>query len=75
VGHHGSKTSSGLAFMSATTPEIAITSLAEQNKFRHPHAEAVLRIAQFSDSLLFTSRDKAIILKSDGKRIRKIDWN
>lgn len=75
VGHHGSKTSSGLAFMSATTPEIAITSLAEQNKFRHPHAEAVLRIAQFSDSMLFTSRDKAIILKSDGKRIRKIDWN
>ncbi len=75
VGHHGSKTSSGLAFMAATTPEIAITSLADQNKFRHPHAEAVLRIAQFSDSLLFTSRDKAVILKSDGKRIRKFDWN
>ncbi len=74
VGHHGSKTSSGFELMEVTTPELAVVSLARQNKFRHPHAEAVKRVSQFSDSLMFTSRDRAIILKSDGENIWQEEW-
>ena len=74
VGHHGSKTSSGIEFMEITTPEMAVVSLAQQNKFRHPHTEAMQRVTEFSESLLFTSLDKAIILKSDGENIWREEW-
>lgn len=74
VGHHGSRTSSSLGFLHQTTPEIAIISLAERNRFRHPHREAVNRLGQTDAELLFTSLEKAIILESDGESIRRIHW-
>ena len=74
VGHHGSRTSSSEKFISTTSPDISIMSLAESNRFKHPHPEAVQRILESKTELFFTSRDKAIILKSDGKRIWKEEW-
>ncbi|SMO93309.1 DNA internalization-related competence protein ComEC/Rec2 [Gracilimonas mengyeensis] len=74
VGHHGSRTSSGTAFLESVTPELSIVSLAERNKFRHPHPEAVDRLGKSGTELLFTSRDKAVILESDGEEIRRVYW-
>lgn len=74
VGHHGSRTSSGSKFLKEATPEKAIISLAETNRFRHPHREAVSRLGQTKAELLFTSIEKAIILESDGEHIRRIKW-
>lgn len=74
VGHHGSRTSSSIPFLNQVTPEVAVVSLAERNKFRHPHPEAVNRLGLTEAELLFTSREKAIILESDGEHIRRIEW-
>tara|TARA_R110000868_G_scaffold408293_7_gene691079 strand:- start:30659 stop:32992 length:2334 start_codon:yes stop_codon:yes gene_type:complete len=74
VGHHGSRTSSERAFLKEVTPEIAVVSLAERNRFRHPHPEAIQRIRETETDLYFTSRDKALIFKTDGKKIWKEDW-
>lgn len=74
VGHHGSRTSSGNSFLKQATPEKAIISLAERNKFRHPHREAVNRLGKTKAELLFTSLERAVILESDGERIKRIRW-
>lgn len=41
VGHHGSKTASSLGFLAKISPEIAVISCGGDNKFGHPHAEAL----------------------------------
>lgn len=74
VGHHGSRTSSSVELLSKVTPEIAVVSLAQQNKFGHPHPEAVERLISSGTQLYYTSRDKALIFESDGKQIKRIDW-
>lgn len=75
IGHHGSRTSSSEGLIAATSPEISVMSLAERNRFNHPHPEAIQRISESETELLFTSRDKAIVLKSDGKKIWKEKWD
>lgn len=37
VPHHGSKTSSSVAWLQATTPQLAIFQMGYRNRFRHPH--------------------------------------
>ncbi|HET8865655.1 MAG TPA: DNA internalization-related competence protein ComEC/Rec2 [Gracilimonas sp.] len=74
VGHHGSRTSSGFAFLKQVTPEMAMISLAESNRFRHPHKEALYRLSQTKAELLFTSRERAVILESDGETIKRVHW-
>ncbi len=74
VGHHGSKTSSYSQFLEEVTPEISVISLAERNRFNHPHPEAIQRIQQTDTELYFTSRDKALVFVSDGKKIWLEEW-
>lgn len=74
VGHHGSSTSSGAAFLEVATPDISVTSLDKTNRFRHPHPEAVRRISQHSRQAYYTSLHKAMIFVSDGTKIRRIAW-
>ncbi len=75
VGHHGSRTSSNEGFLEFITPEIAVTSLGERNRFGHPHIEAVSRLMETEGELYFTSRDKALVFTSDGKSIRRVEWD
>lgn len=74
VGHHGSKTSSELFFLKEVTPDIAVVSVAEQNRFGHPHPEAVERLESTQSEIYYTSRDKALIFESDGKSIQRVKW-
>lgn len=74
VGHHGSKTSSSRGFLQAVTPEAAVTSLGERNRFGHPHIESVSRLMETESELYYTSRDKALVFKSDGKSIQRVHW-
>ncbi|MEP1151072.1 MAG: DNA internalization-related competence protein ComEC/Rec2 [Balneola sp.] len=75
VGHHGSRTSSELFFLQAVTPEISVVSVANNNKFQHPHQEAVQRLETIKSDIYFTGRDKALVFKSDGKSIHRILWD
>lgn len=75
VGHHGSRTSSEFEFLALVTPNISVVSLAEKNKFKHPHHEAVHRIQATGTALYFTSRDKALHFVSDGTNIWHKPWD
>lgn len=74
VGHHGSKTGTSLKFLRTATPAISVVSLDKNNKFRHPHKEAIARLHTSQTSLLFTSLEGALIFSSDGNKIRQIYW-
>jgi competence protein ComEC len=66
AGHHGSHTSSSLAFLNAVTPELVIISLGAGNSYGHPHQEAMDRISAFGVQYLHrTDIDGTITLISD----------
>jgi competence protein ComEC len=70
VGHHGSRTSSHDHFLNAISPLKAAASLAFQNRFNHPHPEAVTRLRNHTDSIYFTSLSGALVFTSDGNVVR-----
>ncbi|MFA5670312.1 MAG: DNA internalization-related competence protein ComEC/Rec2 [Balneolaceae bacterium] len=74
VGHHGSRTSSDSYFLQHVTPQISTVSLADKNRFKHPHQEAIRRLAESGTNLYFTSRDKGLVFESDGVVITQKMW-
>jgi competence protein ComEC len=44
VGHHGSISSTGEAFLKQLSPQIAIISVGQNNRYRHPHQEILDRL-------------------------------
>ena len=66
VPHHGSKTSSTAAFVSATNPRFAIISVGRDSMFGHPHAEVVERWKRAGAEALTTGQCGTITVKTDG---------
>jgi competence protein ComEC len=66
IPHHGSRTSSTPAFISAITPQVTIASLGYQNRFKFPAAEVVQRYEQAGARLFRTDQDGAVTIISDG---------
>ncbi|MFK8019406.1 MAG: DNA internalization-related competence protein ComEC/Rec2 [Pseudomonadales bacterium] len=58
--HHGSKSSSGDAFVTATNAQFAIASAAYKGRFGHPHAEVLGRFLELGTSVLNTAQMGAI---------------
>ena len=54
VGHHGSKTSSSEQFLSAATPDYAVISCGENNKYSHPNDEILIRLKNVGAEILRT---------------------
>jgi competence protein ComEC len=65
--HHGSRTSSTSAFVSAVAPQLVIASLGFQNHFGFPAQEVVRRYEGKHSRFLRTDRDGTIAIVSDGK--------
>ncbi|MBE2281062.1 MAG: hypothetical protein IAE91_11770 [Ignavibacteriaceae bacterium] len=74
AGHHGSKTSSHKNFVSIVKPEYAIISAGAGNQFGHPDSVVVNIFESNNVELLRTDESGAIILRSDGKNLEKINW-
>jgi len=66
LGHHGSRTSSGSAFLDAVSPDIAIYSAGEGNQYGHPHVEVVERVAAMGISLYGTDIHGTVVVVTDG---------
>lgn len=60
VPHHGSRTSSGKAFVHGLSPVLALVSAGWRNRFGHPHPRVVERYAAFRVPLLNTAELGAI---------------
>lgn len=54
VGHHGSRTSTSVAFLEAVKPTYAIIQVGRDNRYGHPVAETLERIRQFGATILRT---------------------
>lgn len=66
VGHHGSRTSSGARFLEAVHPAIAAISCGIRNRFGHPHAPSLQRLAASGARVLRTDLVGAIRWTTDG---------
>jgi competence protein ComEC len=71
VGHHGSENSSTEAFMDAVTPEMAVISCGEGNKYGHPTAEALSRLDARKVTYWRTDLLGSIVIISNGETLTK----
>lgn len=71
VGHHGSNTSTGDAWVRAVAPEIAIISAGSTNRYGHPHKETLHTLEKYSVRVFGTYSSGRIQLFSDGSRVWK----
>lgn len=71
AGHHGSKNSSSLLYLGFVHPALAVYSRGCNNKYGHPSAETIARMAQLSIPTMDTCTDGTITFISDGKTIAR----
>ena len=69
VAHHGSKTSSTEAFLTATSPRYAVISAGQRNRYGHPSPEVLERFAKIGTHLFRTDRHGAVTLTISPKGI------
>lgn len=74
VGHHGSITGSSEAFLKLVLPEIALISAGIKNKFNHPSEKVLENLQKINSKILRTDYSGAVLLQSDGKEIKVINW-
>lgn len=65
IGHHGSKTSSGYAFLKKVNPSYAIISVAEENRYNHPSKETIETLEKLKISYYETSKYHTMLFKID----------
>lgn len=73
VGHHGSRTSSTEDFLAEVTPSVALISAGENNRYGHPHPEAIDRINDYTDNIFSTIEKGTMIVESNGNAITLSD--
>lgn len=66
VGHHGSRTSSTPAFLDSVAPSVATMSTGVRNRFGHPHAPTLAKLAARGILALRTDRYGAVRIVTDG---------
>ncbi len=70
VSHHGSRTSTTPAFLEVVRPTVAFISVGRGNFFGHPHAQTLRALQDRGVRIYRTDRDGAIMLRTDGQRVR-----
>ena len=63
VAHHGSRTSSGAAFIAAVQPVLAIASAGWRSRYGHPHPEVIERFQAANVALLNTAAQGALTVE------------
>lgn len=70
--HHGSKNSTGEAFLETVSPQLALISAGRDNRYGHPHGELLDRLAQTHCLVLKTAESGAVTVHvtRGGRRVR-----
>ncbi|MBQ5951983.1 MAG: DNA internalization-related competence protein ComEC/Rec2 [Lachnospiraceae bacterium] len=68
--HHGSRFSTGEPFLEAVRPQIALISCGRNNRYGHPHAETLERLAAAGCRVFGTPSCGQTDVETDGKRVR-----
>ena len=69
VGHHGSRHSTGEAFVRETLPEIAVISVSENNTYGHPSEEVIRRLEEAGAEVYCTKDRGAVTVFADEGKI------
>lgn len=69
VAHHGSSTSSSLAFLEETTPDIAVISCGYKNSYGHPHRSTLDNLKSVNSKVFRTDVNGSMQFYSDGNKI------
>ena len=69
LGHHGSSSSSGQAFLSAVNPRFAVVSCGKNNAYGHPHASVLGALSERNVKVLRTDESGTVILQSDQENV------
>ena len=69
LGHHGSDSSSGSAFLRAVSPRYAVASAGGGNSFGHPHARVLADLEALGCTCLRTDASGTVVLVSDGRTL------
>jgi len=69
VAHHGSKSSSPIAYLKEVSPEYSIISVGEDNKYGHPVASVLKRLDKYGKQTLRTDLYGTIVMASDGEHL------
>jgi competence protein ComEC len=70
VAHHGSRTSTGEAFLRAVAPRLAVISAGVGNRFGHPHPDVTARLRARAPHVLSLAEVGGTIVESDGTSLR-----
>lgn len=74
AGHHGGNATSSAPFLRTVNAEIAVVSAGRYNPFGHPDPATYRRLSDQAGRVFVTGRDRALMFRSDGERIRQIRW-
>jgi competence protein ComEC len=71
VPHHGSSTSSSVAFLNAVNPKLAVISVGADNRFGHPAPQVLERLEDLvgEERILRTDEDGTVEVVTDGERV------
>lgn len=71
VAHHGSNTSTCEEFLNTASPQIAVISVGEENRFSHPNKELMERLEEKlgAENIYRTDKHGTIEFITDGKRL------
>ena len=72
AGHHGSRTSNSLELLRTVSPTYVVVSAQEDNRYGHPHEEAMENFFFAGAEVLKTLKEGDIVFVSDGKEIKRI---
>ncbi len=73
VAHHGSRHSNSMAFLQAIKPEIAIISAGFENRYGHPHNDALKRLESLKTQIYRTDQTGHITVLSTGSGLSVVD--
>ncbi|HVK54675.1 MAG TPA: DNA internalization-related competence protein ComEC/Rec2, partial [Burkholderiales bacterium] len=74
VPHHGSRTSSTDAFVTAANPKLALFTVGYRNPFGHPRPEVLARYETLGAKILRSDHAGAIVVKMDEQGISHSSW-
>ncbi|MEK7139292.1 MAG: ComEC/Rec2 family competence protein [Patescibacteria group bacterium] len=70
VGHHGSKSSTTAAWLAVVKPTWALISVGAKNRYGHPTAAVLARLAASGAEVRRTDQQGDIVLMTDGQTVR-----
>ncbi|HHU30638.1 MAG: ComEC/Rec2 family competence protein [Bacillota bacterium] len=68
VSHHGSRTGTSKAFLTAVSPQAAVIMCGKDNSYGHPHDEVLALLAEAKADIYRTDLHGTVIISTDGQR-------